>query len=238
MTRTIVLSDLHGDASLLSRALEHAEFTSSDRLVIAGDLIDIGSDDTLGAAEAAGATILAGNHEVAAALGLLISPQDPLSLERGPWFFERFVDGDWPLALEVEGWLITHAGVSLALDDIIEQVGGEPARVAELLNAVFRSEMAHAETDPPRTWTDLQRLRIVGGQMGPLWFRPLNPQHVPSGLRQIVGHTPPDLVGEARLEQLHALGWRLVEPGGHHRRGGFRYAVIENGDATVYDGED
>ena len=112
MPRTIVVSDLHGTTSLLERALEHSGFGANDTLVVAGDLIDVGGDDTVALAESLGATVLAGNHEVAAAMGLLrISPQNPDSLTRGPEFAGRFATGEWALAAAADGWLITHAGV-------------------------------------------------------------------------------------------------------------------------------
>lgn len=243
--RTLVLSDLHGDASRLERTLEHARFTRDDRLVIAGDLIDVGTDDVIALAEAHGATVLAGNHEVSAALGLRISPQHPESLERGSEFAERFASGVWPLAVEVEGFLITHAGVSATLSDLIDRAGGEVAAVAERLNHLFRSEVESARAQAPLAWEDIERLRLCGSPAGPLWFRPRSAAQLPSGLRQIVGHTPPEMYPPETLDALEHAGWLLVESGGHGatavtcRRGGrilypsVRYAVIEDGTARL-----
>jgi len=238
LPRTIVVSDLHGNAALLERALEHAQFASGeDRLIVAGDLVDVGSDDTIALAEQLGATVLAGNHEVSAAIGLRISPQNPETLARGPEFAGRFASGEWPLAVAVDGWLVTHAGVSVALDDIVIMAGHDVETVADRLNELFRTEISSAVRRMPITWEGLTSFRLIGGEMGPLWFRPTSLHHVPSGLRQVVGHTPPEMLSPAQLASLDSRGWRLVEPG---RRGdpgaGFRYALIENGDAEVVTG--
>ncbi len=232
MSRTVVVSDLHGEARLLERALEAVGFGAGDRLVIAGDLIDVGRDDTVGLATELEATILAGNHEVCAALGILIQPQNPESLERGPEFAQRFVGGKWALATAADGWLITHAGVSTSLNDVIEECDREPDRIAAELNGRFRTEMAAAVPLAPLDWEDIERFRLIGSEAGPLWFRPRSLPRLPGGLPQVVGHTPPETYTPAHLAALHAAGWRLIEPGG---RGGvaYRCCVIEDGHASV-----
>jgi hypothetical protein len=235
--RTIIVSDLHGDSGLLERAIAHAGLAEDDTLIVAGDLIDVGPDDTIGAAESAGAVILAGNHEVSAAIGLRISPQHAESLERGPEFAQRMISGEWPLAVAVDGWLVTHAGISLTLDDMVIRAEYDAATIAADLNARFAEELSAAVAHGPLDWDELGRYRLLGSQMGPLWFRPIEPRHIPGGVRQIVGHTPPDFLGAGQLERLTALGWLLVEPGGHGVDGGFRYAVIDSdGAACVVDG--
>lgn len=237
MRRTIVVSDIHGRNEALTRALDHANYGADDSLIIAGDLIDVGPDDTIALAEKLGATILAGNHEVSAAVGLRISPQNPESLAIGPELASRFASGAWPLAAAVEGWLVTHAGISVALDDIVIKAGSDIRAVAASLNDAFRDEMSRAVRRMPVAWEDLASFRLIGGEMGPLWFRPLSLHHVPSGLRQVVGHTPPEMLAESHLSALEARGWRLVEPGNRAESDtSYRYAVIENGEATVYEG--
>ncbi len=233
MPRTIVVSDLHGNTSLLERALEHSGFGANDTLVVAGDLIDVGADDTVALAESLGATVLAGNHEVAAAMGLRISPQNPDSLTRGPEFAGRFATGEWALAAAADGWLITHAGVSIALDDVIAKAHGDIEALAHELNRQFRDEVSRAVRSMPLGPEDLDRFRLIGGEMGPLWFRPTDLARIPGGLRQIAGHTPPELFSAGELAALESRGWRLVEPGGHVGEIVARYAVIENGDAHV-----
>lgn len=240
MSRTIVVSDLHGNARLLTGVLEHAGFSDGDRLVIAGDLVDVGTDDTIALADALGATVLAGNHEVAAAIGLQISPQNPETRLLAPELARRFASGEWPLALAVDGWLITHAGVSTALSDITDRFSGDAEQIADALNHLFRDEIASAVRRMPVSFQDLDRYRLIGGEMGPLWFRPLNMGHIPSGLRQVVGHTPPDALPEHLTSSLERHGWLLVEPGGHAggrgSAGDLRYAVLQNGAGRIVTG--
>lgn len=238
MARTIVMSDLHGQIAPLTAALEHAGFGPDDALVVAGDLVDVGIEDAVGYAESLGAVILAGNHEVAAALGLRIAPQDPESLLRGPEFAEKFVTGAWKLAHVAENHLITHAGVSSALSDIISAHGEDLEGLADDLNARFAAEVEQAFANSPLTWEDLERYRLIGSNMGPLWFRPWSVAQLPSGIRQIVGHTPPELLPGDLPRALSSAGWLMVEPGGHGAPGGahFRYALVENGVAAIIEG--
>lgn len=232
--RTLIVSDLHGSSATLERALQDAEYCETDRLIIAGDLLDGGSDDTVALAESLGATILAGNHEVSAALGVIISPQDETTRRRAPELRERLRSGEWPLATAVDGWLVTHAGVSSALDELIVRAAYEPGVLASLLNEQFLAEMDAAVRARRLSWVDIEQYRLLGGQLGPLWFRPYDLTLVPSGLRQIVGHTAPEYLGPDLTRRLESAGWLLIEPGGHRgRRPDFRYAVIENGDAHV-----
>lgn len=248
MPRTIVISDLHGMVQPLERVLAHAQASSEDEIVIAGDLVDIGTDDTIGRASDIGALVLAGNHEVAAALGLVISPQNKESLDLGPEFAERITWGDWRLAHACDGWLVTHAGVSSAFLASTGLLGQDAETLADSLNALFVEEMTRAVRSVPMDWWDLEEYAILGGHGGPLWFRPLRTAKLPAGIRQIVGHTPPETFEDYELEALERAGWLLIDPGiGHGRTGSrrgmahlidpsFRYAVIEAGDARVIEG--
>lgn len=245
MTRTIVVSDVHGDVALLEAVLLHASFTVDDTLIVAGDMIDIGTGDVIGYAERSGAVMLPGNHEIAAALGLRISPQNQSSLERGPELMQRILDRAWPLAIAIEGYLITHAGISTALTDVIETAQGDVERIARALNEEFVAECTVLSESPPRSWGELSHFRLIGGQLGPLWFRPLSAHHVPWGVRQIAGHTPPEMLELAELNELEDRGLLMIEPSAHEsrrrstvrgRRVAFprlRYAIIEDGSAQV-----
>lgn len=248
MSRTIVLSDLHGHVLPLERALEHAEFGSEDTLVLAGDLVDVGAEDVIGAGERLGAIILAGNHEVSAAMGIRITPQNPETLERGTEFADRFASGQWPLAFASQGWLITHAGLSSGFSDLVARTGHDPEAIAAELNARFIEEMADVARARPLSTAAADRYRLAGGGRGPVWFRPSNPVDLPSGLKQIAGHTPPEVYSDAELESLRSAGLLLIEPGGHDpdepatRVGArmlhpsLRYAVIEDGVGRVVEG--
>lgn len=232
--RTIVVSDLHGTAALLERSLADAAFTDEDTLIIAGDLLDGGSDDTVGLAESLGATVLAGNHEVSAALGVIIAPQDASTRRRASELRERFSSGEWPLAAAADGWLVTHAGLSVEFRHLIEQAAADPARLAARLNDDFRREVDEASKAMRRGGVALERFPLLGSAMGPLWFRPFDLTDIPAGIRQIVGHTAPELLGEKVSARLAERGWRLVEPGGHRgRRPAYRYAVVEGGQTRV-----
>jgi hypothetical protein len=233
LARTIIVSDLHGSAAMLDRTVEHSGLTAADTLVIAGDLVDIGPDDVISRARELGAIILVGNHEVAAALGLRISPQHPESLVRGPEFARLMREGEWPLAMAVDGWLVTHAGVSTALDDIIVNEGLDAELVAADLNRRFADEITDASARVPAEWDSLERYRTLNCSSGPLWFRPMHLSQVPAGVHQIVGHTPPEVLGDAAIDRLADLGWLLIEPGGHGDSGGLRYAIVEDGTARV-----
>ncbi|PKQ15784.1 MAG: hypothetical protein CVT67_07985 [Actinobacteria bacterium HGW-Actinobacteria-7] len=236
MPRTIIVSDLHGNARLLADILTHAGFSADDRLIVAGDLLDVGTDEMIELTESLGATILAGNHEVAAAIGLRIKPQNPETRTMAPELARRFASGEWPLAVAIDGWLVTHAGVSTALSDIIDTAGADVNSLAEILNTQFRDEISSAVRRMPLDNDQIAQYRLIGGELGPLWFRPMNPAHIPSGLRQIVGHTPPTSMGQQHLATLNSRGWLLIEPGGHPRAHGdpaVRYALVENGEARV-----
>lgn len=236
MPKTIVVSDLHGNTDVLQDVLEHSGFSAGDSLIVAGDLVDVGTQDTIGLADSLGATVLAGNHEVSAAIGLRITPQNPETRAIAPELARRFASGEWPLAVAVEGWLITHAGVSESLSDVIAEADSDPATIAEKLNARFRDEIASAVRQMPLDYDELASYRLIGGELGPLWFRPMDLTRIPSGLRQIVGHTPPEALSPAQLAALELRGWLLVEPGGHAATGrgpGLRYALIQNGEAEV-----
>jgi hypothetical protein len=236
--RTIVVSDLHGYDALLENALEDAGFGAGDALVVAGDLVDIGPDDCIALAQAHGATILAGNHEVSAALGLDITPQNPETPARHAEFAARFLSGEWPLAAAVDGWLVTHGGLSTMFADDIERAGGDVERLAASLNDAFRDELRRFLGGELSAWS-LGRSRIVGSELGPLWFRAATPEMVPDGLEQVVGHTPCEIFGRGKLAALQGKPFLLVDPGAHLEsdpRRRFRYAVIEGGGARVVGG--
>jgi hypothetical protein len=237
-TRTIVVSDLHGFGALLESALADAGFGPGDGLVVAGDLVDIGPDDCVALAERYGATILAGNHEVSAALGVDIAPQNVETPARGPDFAKRFLTGEWPLAAAVDGWLVTHGGLSTAFHDAIERMDGDVERLTAELNEAFRSELRRFFHHEITQW-DIGRSPILGSEFGPLWFRAARPVTVPDGLKQVVGHTPCELFPPESIAALERKPFLLVDPGAHlapEPAGRFRYAVIENGEAHVVHG--
>lgn len=239
MARTIVVSDIHGFRNLLEGALEHAGFSADDRLIVAGDLIDVGQDDIVGLTRELGGTILAGNHEVAAALGLAITPQNPESRARAAEFAEALASGEWPLAASADGWIVTHAGLSVALDDFLRPLAADLDAIVSELNDRFVAEMAEARGRDAHDWPSMERFRLLGGQLGPLWFRPLATADL-LGVRQVAGHTPVGHYTPAAVNSFAAAGLLLVDAGGHLRNdpGRFRYALIEDGEARVVDSDE
>lgn len=107
--RTIVISDAHGHPSLIENAVRHAG--DFDRLVFAGDALDIGPDPrgVLRLLEEYGAECLIGNHDACALLGIRIHPQDEVSFtianENRDWMMS------WDVITEVDGVTVSHAGV-------------------------------------------------------------------------------------------------------------------------------
>ena len=238
MARTIIVSDLHGYPELLDNALEDAAFGEGDRLVVAGDLVDVGPGDCIAAAEGHGAVILAGNHEVSAALGLPIWPQNPETPARGPELARRFLTGEWPLAAAVEGWLVCHGGISVLFRDLIAQAGGDAEMLASALNESFRAEIRDL-LDADMTIDDEGRSLLVSNELGPLWFRAGRADLVADGLRQVAGHTPCELFSPAQLAALARKDFLLTDPGAHLERDPrrhVRYVVIEDGEARLVGG--
>ena len=70
--RTIVFSDVHGEPELIRRVLDHSAYRpGDDRLIFAGDAIEVGRDSAgcLDLLAEIGAECLVGNHEYAAFVG-------------------------------------------------------------------------------------------------------------------------------------------------------------------------
>lgn len=232
--RTIIVSDLHGFDALLENALADAGFGASDRLVVAGDLVDIGPDDCIATARSHGALILAGNHEVSAALGVEIYPQNTETPSRAAEFAEEFLSGEWPLAVAVDGWLVTHGGVSTLLGDEIARAHGDAEALAGELNSAFVREMRLYLNE--RVADDLTGSPILGSPLGPLWFRAGRRELVPDGLAQIAGHTPCEFFSADGLAMLASKRFLLTDPGAHlesNPRRRCRYAVVEDGTARI-----
>ena len=234
--RTIVFSDVHGEPSIIDAIIEHSRFDPhADRLVFAGDAVDIGRDPwgCLELLDEVGAECLVGNHEYAAFIDYRIDdvPLTPSVLGR---IEENLTSGRWGLAAEADGALITHAGISSEfIADFTAHAGGDVARFAAALNVQFRRAVA---------------LRgMAGGGViemgGPLWWRPDTGEMPLLGVTQIAGHTPREIVrSEGGVGCLAASGLHLVDPWvrGWGRRGfglpvPVRYAVIGDGRVRVVD---
>ena len=234
--RTFVISDAHGYPELIQNALDHGGFEPGrDAFVYAGDLLDRGPDagGCIALVEKHATEVLLGNHDVAALLDFFVYPQDPGAPRFRSVFIDRVLNAEpgeaWKAATCVDGVVITHAGLSSAYERVFEEeCDGDPVSLAGYLNrglvGAVRRKLETGEYD---------ELGILGDG-GPTWFRPppfgdLLPL---SGIRQVVGHTPP-------LPELEELGFFMVDPCvflGMEDTARFRYAVIEDGQVRVEEG--
>jgi len=234
--RTFVMSDAHGYPELIQNALNHGGFRpGEDGFVYAGDLLDRGPDSQgcIDLLELYATEVLLGNHELAVLLDFFIYPQNAESLAYRRVLIDKVLNSapgsEWKAATCVEGVLISHAGVSSRFEDVFRgECQGDPALLATHLNQVFLAAVrAELETGE---WVEDGIL----GEDGPLWFRPQPYSDLlpASGVRQVVGHTPP-------LPELEEVGFHMVDPCAFlcmDDSGRFRYAVIEDGQVRVEEG--
>jgi hypothetical protein len=227
--RTIVIADAHGQPELVERPLRHAGYDKkNDRLVFAGDFLDIGDRpaETLALLQNNDAQMLWGNHEYAVLTETLITPQDARSWEYADLLHETFESRAWPLAVCVDEVIITHAGVCELFADDFAACDRDPDALVEMLNQRFYQQAAY----------DLAYgysfQGSITGEHGPLWYRPNS--IAPLEVEQVAGHTPPgDICAGPRFH--------LIDPFEHSSQGPaqvedcYRYAVIEDGAVTVVD---
>ena len=233
--RTIVFSDVHGEPDIIHGVVEHSGYVAGeDRLIFAGDAIDIGRDSAgcLKLFDELGAEFLVGNHEWGAFIDWGF---EPLAPEVDAAVTKHISDGDWPLAAQADGVLITHAGVSAEWADVFDEVAeGDVARFVDALNLGFRGAVE----------LGMFAAQGVIGDDGPLWWRPPCRDGVGlPGVAQVCGHTPREIMDEWEpAEPLGTAGLYLVDPWvrGWEKRGfaaptPVRYAVIEGGGVRVID---
>ena len=137
----------------------------------------------------------------------------------------------------IDGVLISHAGLTQVFAADLHELGRDPARLAARLNdeyhaAVRRQLERGRELPEPRIldeWSP-QRLRIDDADVGP--------GRLLDGVEQIAGHTTPTVfrrwtAAMFRASGLHAIdpGTYGLGPGDHPRR--YRYAVIRGGAVLV-----
>ncbi len=231
--RTVVFSDAHGEPAIIRAVVEHSRYNSlCDRLVFAGDAIEVGRDSLgcLELLEDLGAEFLVGNHEYSVFVRWPLEPEalDPRVTEH----VERaLTSGRWKLAAEVDGVLITHAGVS---DEYAYEYGvaggSEVRRFVDALNEEFAGtvEIGASATEGAIDTS------------GPLWYRPGESCLPLPGPTQVVGHTPLEWYARAgTLERWQSTGLHFVDPfvrawreRGYTDPVPFRYALIEDGDVS------
>lgn len=225
--RAIVISDCHGNPNYVKNALEHAQYNrNEDRLIFAGDFLDIGSDPygCLALLEDSGAEMLWGNHEQAILYGERIHPQDIHSFEFVDLLKSKVRGPDkWKIATSHDGVLISHAGASQVYARLLpgyEEMGAQ--YVAHFFNSRF--ECIDQEVIADDFWE----------RDSPLWFRPGLMCPLP-GIVQVVGHTPAHMIlPEFRDIYISVDPFvRRSDPKTH-----FRYAIIEDEAVTVVDAND
>ena len=232
--RTIVFSDIHGEPDIIRGVLEHSDYSSGeDRLVFTGDAVDIGRDSagSLALLDKLGAELLVGNHEYGVFVDWDFEPLDSDVVESVK---RRLASGDWLLAAEADGVLITHAGVSARwTSEFEDRAGGDVARFVSALNREFADAIE----------SGLLATQGVVDAQGPLWWRPDRGVSELPGIVQVCGHTPVELLAHgAATDSLSKRGLHLVDPWvrGWSDRGfapptPVRYAVIEDGTVRVVD---
>jgi predicted phosphodiesterase len=236
--RTIVISDAHGYPAFIENALAHSGFDPAhDRLIFAGDFLDRGSDPEgcLELIEQHADVVLFGNHEVELMIGAPIE-FGSASEELETPLVERFREQPerWRFAVAVGDVLVTHAGLST---EYLDSLGREvTAGAHELADAIERQARFEIGVILGIGVADYDG---VLSQMGPLWFRPHSrfPSELPTGLVQMVGHTPPQ-VAEGDLTD---YGFHLIDPfaySGPPRGARCRYGVIDDAGVHVVSVDD
>lgn len=234
--RTFVISDAHGYPELIQNALDYGGFRpGEDEFVYAGDLLDRGPDPEgcIELVDRFATEVLLGNHEIGVMLDFAVYPRTLESFACRRVVFDRVLNADpgssWKAATCVEGVLVTHAGISSEYERAFrEECQGDPSLLAAYLDQTLIAAIRHElETGD---WAEDGIL----GDRGPTWFRPrpyssLLPL---SGLRQVVGHTPP-------MPEFEEAGFYMVDPCafmGMDDPGRFRYAMIEDEEIRVEEG--
>lgn len=231
--RTIVFSDAHGEPAIIRAVVEHSDYDpASDRLIFAGDAIEVGRDSLgcLELLEGLSTEFLVGNHEYSVFTRWPLEPEvlDPRVTEHVD---RALTSGRWKLAAEADGVLITHAGVSDEYAYEFGVAGGcEVRRFVDALNEEFAGTVE----------IGVNATEGAIDTSGPLWYRPGESCLPLPGLIQVVGHTPLEFYARfGTLGRWQAAGLHFVDPfvrAWRERRYRepvpFRYALIEDGEVA------
>jgi len=237
--RTIIISDAHGYPQLITNALTAAGFVEGrDRFIYAGDIVDRGPDPEacFELVDRLADVALFGNHDIACAFELDITPQDAAGRALSARLRERALSATskWSFAFPVDGILVTHGGVSETWRDTFSDCDCDVNRLAGALNAAaFQAVQAQSQL-MGGDWPD----GILGFD-GPLWFRPIDDGLPLIGVSQVVGHTPIEFLGPNADDSLSMFGVTAIDPGAYrfnHTEGPgdhYRCAVVEDGGVRI-----
>jgi len=236
-TRAIVCSDIHGRPHVLEAIVRHSGFNrGGERLIIAGDLNDDrdGDGEVLALAESLGAEIVLGNHELWHIDGY--RDYDGIVF-RSNLVLEKMLTGAWVMAIEVDGVLITHAGVSQFYAERWDLDGLAAAEIARRLNSQARLVGLRFINDEPSG----DEAELLEGH-GPAWYYP-DPMRWPlTSIPQITGHRVPGYQVDWPMIALYEEDrFYHIDPGvrvheyENDERTHIRYAVIEAGEVTIVD---
>lgn len=257
--RTLVVSDAHGHPEIIRFALDHSRFEPGrDRFVFGGDFLDRGTDaqGCLDLIEQYADEVLLGNHDLAVLLDTPVWPQEPDSPGFRPLLVEKTLNQDparaWKAVAEVEGVLVSHAGISARYGRVFRGAcQRRPDIFAQRMNEDFRTAVEQwlGSGEGGRGLSQEQDRGLyqyvnaaagdsagMFGDRGPFWFRPPPFTHTRplAGVLQVAGHTP-------AMAELAEDGFYMIDPGVWLVDFGepllFRYAVIEDGQVTVVEGE-
>lgn len=210
--KTIIIADCHGQPHLITNVLDHAK--SWNRLIFAGDIIDIGYDAVkcLDILKENNAELLWGNHDAAVVINRLIWPQNAFDQEAKQTIIHN--TDNFKVAININNVLVTHAGLS---KNFMHNMNINPDQ--GILETVQHLNKLNLET----LWCD----------DSPLWYRPNN-KNTPLPIMQVVGHTPPEWIERSGFESenLVSVDPYCTKGFGPNR---YRYVAIEDDIATLYD---
>ncbi len=225
--RYIVLADLHGNLDRLTAILEHSKFNQdNDTLVHIGDICDINpyTHECMDILEKYDAIELVGNHEMAHLLGHSITPYDKF-LDTGDFntrMNRKIVDRKASFVLELEGYVLSHAGISRDLYDTYDNFSAEDLNEHMYNLYIFSNSPYHA--------------LFTNEEFSPLWYRyPYDlKEHKHTGLApipQIFGHTPRSYYEKETLEFMDSNRWYVID--GYTYKGGGVYGILESGEVEI-----
>jgi len=177
-----------------------------------------------------------GNHEYSVWLGEPLGPTPP-DVHSQQAVCRHIDSGNWSLATSVNGVLVTHAGLS---EEYSGRFGTCVRRDARSLAAAINADFATTVSlgvDGANEARDLS---------SPLWYRPHEQTPPVIGVRQVAGHTPPEILrGDEAAEQWASRGLCLIDPfvrgwvrvGKRRSPVPLRYAVVEDGEVHVVERE-